>query len=140
MAERLSTALRNGQADAIGDDFDSGFLDIYTGSQPASPDDAPTGTLLASIPLPADAYAAAAAGAVAKNGTWQDTSADATGIAGWYRFRTAADGGGSSTTLKRFDGSVTATGGGGDLTLDSTNITAGQTVTINTATITQPAQ
>jgi hypothetical protein len=37
------------------------------------------------------------------------------------------------------EGTVTATGGGGDLTLDNTSITAGQTVTITSWTRTMPA-
>ena len=37
------------------------------------------------------------------------------------------------------EGTVTATGGGGDLTLDNTSITAGQTVTITAWNRTMPA-
>lgn len=144
MTLRISTGFRNTSLDSqfntgVGKNFDSGVLEYRTGAQPASADDAPTGTLLVSMTLPADAFAAAAAGAVAKAGTWQDASADATGTAGWFRLRETGDGGGSSTTDRRMDGSITATGGGGDLTLDNTSITATQQVTQNTFTVTQPA-
>ena len=140
MAFRLSTGLRNAILDnGLNGRFNSGTLEIRSGSQPANADAAPTGTLLASISLPADCFAAAASGAIAKSGTWQDASADATGTAGWFRFRTSTDGGGSSTTDERMDGAITATGGGGDMEFDSTAIVAAGTVTINTATITQPA-
>lgn len=140
MALRLSTGLRNACLDnGINGRFNSGVLEIRSGSQPAAANDAPSGTLLASISLPADCFAAASAGAIAKNGTWQDASADATGTAGWFRFRTTSDGGGSSTTDERLDGSCTGSGGGGDMEFDSTSIVAAGTVTINTYTITQPA-
>lgn len=129
MAERISTASRNQQADAIADDLDGGTLDIYTGSQPASANDAPTGDLLVSITLTSPAFGAAASGVAAKSGTWADTASD-DGTAGWFRLTGA---------VGVYDGSVTATGGGGDMELDDVSILTGQTVTINTFTITQPA-
>jgi hypothetical protein len=69
-------------------------------------------------------------GAVTLNGTWSDTSADNTGTAGHYRMTNGSD---------IEEGTVTATGGGGDLTLDNTSITSGQTVTITSWTRTMPA-
>ena len=116
-------------ANALLDQFDTLFpagsiLELRSGAAPGA-GAAAGGTLLASITLPATPWAAAAAGAKAKNGTWQDASADATGTAAHYRLRNAGD-------THRIEGSITATGGGGDLTLDSTSITAGQVVTINT--------
>lgn len=131
MAEKLNTAMRNRQADSLGDDFNSGTLKIYTGSQPASADDAASGTLLVTINLPADAFAAAASGAAAKSGTWSGV-AGATGTAGWFRLANSAG-------TRHVDGAVTATGGGGEIELDSTSITSSQTVTINSFSITQPA-
>ena len=74
--------------------------------------------------------AAASGGSKAKSGTWQDLTADATGVAAHFRLY-ASDG-----TTCHLQGTVTATGGGGDMTLDSTSITAGQSVTINTFTLT----
>ena len=131
MTVRLNTALRNLLADSLGDTFNSGVLEIRTGTQPASAGDSATGTLLASIPLPADAFSAASVGVTSKSGTWS-VAAAATGTAGWARFRNAGD------TL-RLDGSVTATGGGGDLTIDNVSIVATGTVTVTSFTVTQPA-
>lgn len=144
MPLRVSTGLRNTALDnflntGAGVNFDSGVLEYRTGSQPASADDAPTGTILVSMPLPADAFAAASAGSAAKNGTWEDTSADANGTAGWFRLKTSGDGGGSSTTDRRIDGTITATGGGGQIELDNTTIGIGQLVTQSTFTLTWPA-
>lgn len=139
MALRLSTGARNAIANLVGGWFDSGTLEIYSGAQPASPNNAPSGTLLASISLPADAFAAASNGAVALQGTWEDSSANGTGTAGWFRFVASGDSGGSSTTAIRVDGAVTATGGGGELELVNTSLVTGQPVQITSFTFTMPA-
>lgn len=130
MAERLNDAARNRQADSIGDDFNNATLKIYTGTQPAA-GAAATGTLLVTITLPADAMAAAATGVAAKSGTWSGTAV-ATGTAGWFRIE-------SSAGARWYDGAVTATAGGGEIELISTSITSGQTVTISSFSVTQPA-
>lgn len=130
MAERLNDAARNRQADSIGDDFNNATLKIYTGSQPAA-GAAATGTELVSITLPADAMAAASGGVAAKSGTWSGVAGN-TGTAGWFRIE-------SSAGSRWYDGAVTATGGGGEIELSSTSITSGQTVTITSFTVTQPA-
>jgi hypothetical protein len=139
MALRISTAARNSQVSNIRTLFAAGVLEIRSGSQPSSADDAPSGTLLASITLPNPAWNVAASGQITKTGTWQDTSADATGTAGWFRLRQSADAGTTNTTDERVDGNITVTGGGGNMTLDNTSITSTQQVTINTFTVTQPA-
>lgn len=125
MATRFNTASANRLADSLGTAFDSGFLDIYTGAQPASANDDATGTLLVSIDLPADAFAAAADGVAALSGVWAADGV-AAGLAGWGRFRNAGD------TL-RMDVSV-----GVELLLDDANISIGETVTISAFTFTQP--
>ena len=130
MAEKLNTAMRNRQADSMASDFNGGKLRVYTGSQPASGDDAPTGTLLGEITLPSPAFSAAASGAAAKTGTWSGT-AIATGTAGWFRML-------NSALTRSKDGAVTATGGGGEIELVSTSITNGQPIEVNTYSINQP--
>lgn len=125
MSVQFSTAVRNAMLDAweaaIGT---SAVLKIRTGAQPASCATADSGTVLATLNLPSDWMAAAASGSKAKAGTWEDTSADATGTAGHYRLY-ASDG-----TTCHDQGSITATGGGGDLELITTSIIATQPVTI----------
>jgi hypothetical protein len=106
----------------------SATLKIRSGSAPTHVVDSSTGTVLATLNLPSDWMAAASGGSKSKSGTWSDASADATGTAGHYEI-TASDG---TTVHER--GSITATGGGGDMTLDSTSITSGQTVTVTTFT------
>lgn len=131
MAERMNTAAQNRQVDSIGDDLNSGTLKIYTGSQPASGNDAASGTLLVTINLPADAMAAAASGIAAKSGTWSGVAVT-DGTAGWFRIA-------NSGATRNYDGSVTAVAGGGDIELDDVSILTGQTVLISTFTVTQPA-
>ncbi len=123
MALQLSDALRNTRADdfeaAVGT---SGTLEIRSGSPPANCAAADSGTVLASISLPSDWMTAASGGVKSLSGTWQDASADATGTAGHFRFKNGA--------TCHAQGTVTATGGGGDMTLVTTSITATQPVQI----------
>ena len=125
MALQLSTTVRNAMLDAIETAVGvSAVLKIRTGAAPANCATADSGTVLATLSLPSDWMAAAASGAKAKSGTWQDASADATGTAAHFRVY-ASDG-----TTCHAQGTVTLTGGGGDMTLDNTSIVAGQSVTI----------
>jgi hypothetical protein len=82
--------------------------------------------------------AAAASGALALNidtaGVLTDSSANNTGTAAWFRMRESGDGGGASSTAKRIDGSVgTATA---DMIIDSTSISSGDVVTVDSFTLT----
>lgn len=128
MATTLNTSLRNQQADAWGTDLNSGFIKIYTGAQPAA-NDAPSGTLLVTIDLDADAYGAAASGSATALGTLSGVAGN-TGTAGYAQQVNAAG------TRWQY-GSVTATGGGGAVQLDSISISVGNTVTITSSIITQ---
>lgn len=132
MTVKFSTALRN----AILDTFEatigaSPILRIYSGSVPANITDSP-GTLLAEMTLPSDWMTAASSGVKDKSGSWSDSSANATGTASHYRIY-ASDG-----TTPHEQGTVTATGGGGDMTVDNTSIAAGQQVTVTTYSKTAP--
>lgn len=132
MALQFSVAVRNAQLDALETVIGaSAVLKIRSGSAPANCATADSGTVLATMSLPSDWMAAASSGAKAKSGTWEDTSADATGTAAHFRLY-ASDG-----TTCHAQGTVTATGGGGDLTLSTTSIVSGQPVTITGFTITR---
>lgn len=131
MAVQLSTSVRNARLDAIETTIGvSAVLKIRTGAAPANVAAADTGTVLATVNLPSDWMAAAASGSKAKSGTWQDTSADATGTAAHFRIY-ASDG-----TTCHIQGTVTATGGGGDLTVDNVSFAVGQSFTVNSFTLT----
>jgi hypothetical protein len=132
MTVQLSTTVRNARLDTVESTIStSPILRIRSGAAPADCATADSGTVLAEMTLPSDWMAAAASGAKALSGTWSDSSANATGTAAHFRIY---DSGGSTCHLQ---GTVTATGGGGDLTLDSTSITSGQTVTITSFTLTE---
>ena len=108
----------------------SAVLKIRTGSVPATTATADAGTVLATLSLPSDWMAAASGGSKALAGTWQDTSADATGTAAHFRLY-ASDG-----TTCHGQGTVTATGGGGDMTVDNTSFASGQAFTVTAFTLT----
>lgn len=135
MALQASVAVRNGRADSVETVIGAtAVLKIYdlTAGAPANCAAAITGTVLATMTLPSDWMAAAASGAKAKSGTWQDASADAAGTADFFRLF-ASDG-----TTCHLQGTVTATGSGGDLTLDNTSIASAQVVTITSFGWTEP--
>jgi hypothetical protein len=131
MAVQLSVAVRNARLDAIETSIGtSAVLKIRTGAAPANCGTADSGTVLATLNLPSDWMAAASSGSKAKSGTWEDLTADNTGTAAHFRVY-ASDG-----TTCGIQGTVTATGGGGDMTLDNTSIASGQAVSITTFTLT----
>jgi hypothetical protein len=125
----LNTTLDSG-VDAV---FNAGKIQIRTGAAPGA-NAAPTGTLLLEFTLPADAFAAAASGAKAKQGTWS-TTASAGGTAQHFRMITSSDTAAATQNEARIEGTVTGTGGGGDMTVDNTSIANGQTVTVTAFTI-----
>ena len=127
MAVQFSTLVRNAELDAIETQIGvSAVLKVFTGSPPANCATGNSGTLLASVSLPSDWMAAASGGVKAKSGTWQEASADGSGTAGYYRIY-ASDG-----TTCGSQGTVTATGGGGDMTVDNAVFAAGQSFTVVT--------
>lgn len=129
MAFQFSTTTRNAALDAIETTIGTApTLEIRSGSAPATCATADSGTVLATMTLPSDWLAAASSGSKALSGTWQDAAADATGTAGHFRIKV-------STTC-HIQGSITATGGGGDMTLDNTSIATGQQITITSFTLT----
>jgi hypothetical protein len=128
---QYSVSVRNAQLDAIETTVGtSAVLKIRTGAPPANCGAADSGTVLATCSLPSDWMAAASSGSKAKSGTWEDTSADNTGTAGHWRLY-ASDG-----TTCHAQGTVTATGGGGDMTVDNTSFATGQAFTVTSFTIT----
>lgn len=130
MAFQFSTAARNAALDVIETAAGvSAILKIRTGAAPATCATADSGTVLATLNLPSDWLSNASNGSKGLLGTWEDTSADATGTAGHFRIY-ASDG-----VTCHIQGSVTLTGGGGDMTLDNTSIAVGQDVTVTSFSI-----
>lgn len=128
MSVQFSVAVRNARLDAIEATMGtSAKLHIYTGSMPANTATAASGTMLVEMTLPSDFMNNASGGSKTLNGTWS-AAAVANGTAGYYRIYD------NTGTTCHEQGTITATGGGGDLTLDNTSIAVSQTVTITTFT------
>ena len=130
MPVQFSVRVRNARLDVIETTTGaSPKLRIYSGAMPANCAAAPTGTLIAEITCPADWLAAASNGSKVLSGSWTVAAANA-GTAGYYRIYDSAG------TNCDEQGNITATGGGGSMTVDNTSIAAAQTVTVTTKTLT----
>jgi hypothetical protein len=130
MAVQLSVSARNARLDAIETAAGTAvLLKFYTGAQPADCATAASGSLLATLALPSDWWANASSGSKAKAGTWSGTGS-AGGSAGYFRIYDSAG------TTCHVQGTVTATGGGGDMTLDNIVIANAQAITITSFTMT----
>lgn len=130
MALQFSVAVRNARLDTVETTIGaSPTLEIRTGAPPANCAAADTGTVLATIALPADWMAAASAGAKALLGTWQDAAADAAGTAGHFRIKAGV--------TCHIQGTVTVTGGGGDMTVNNTSFGVGQVFDVTGFTLTE---
>jgi hypothetical protein len=131
MATRIPTASRNAAVNGVVDQLDAaaGTVEIRTGSQPASANDAATGTLLATLTLPAPAFGAGSTGVATANSI-STVQGVADGTAGWFRCKTN----GGATVI---DGSVSTSGA--DMNLNTTTISTGVDVTVSSWTITMPA-
>lgn len=133
----IATGVRNALVDAFTARVDAGSgagtLDVRTGSKPASPNDAATGTLLATFTLADPSYAAGSNGvATMDTSPILTTTAVAAGTAGWWRMKDSA-----GNTVG--DGTAGATGSGADLVWDNAVIANGQTLNITAGSVTQPA-
>lgn len=104
-----------------------GTIKIYTGAPPALPSEAATGVLLGTLTFSdpcSTSVGSPVAGSLTMDVIAQDSSADATGVAGWARI---ADSNGVTVC----DVDVTNTGGGGSLQMNTTNIVIGGPILIS---------
>lgn len=133
MTYKLSTYSRNTLASAHTALYDSAAMKCYSGSQPASPQDAATGTLLATITFSATAEASVDNG-VSAFAVPVSGSASAAGTLGWAR----VEQGGNVIA----DGTLSLSGGGGDFIVagSTLDVAIDDIVNIVAQSITQPAQ
>lgn len=128
MAINLSTALRQTMALAYVAETPGATLKLFSGAKPSACSDSDPSGLLATGTLPTPA-STATGGVVSKTGVWSFTGS-AGGTIASYRLYNSSN--------QCFDqGTVTITGGGGDMTVDNTSIAdlQGGTVTTFTRTI-----
>jgi len=133
MTVQFRSTIRDARLDAIESTGGSSCaIRIYTGTQPADCTQPNSGTLLVDGNLPADWMAAASGGSKAKAGTWSWTASGGSGATPghWriYNNQTTKDG---TTCIIQGSAGI----GSGDMSFDGT-ITSGQTVTVNTFTLT----
>jgi len=126
MALTHTTPTRNAIADAVVDRCDSGSTDANGDMVIMTSGDVEVATLALSNP----AFGAAASGVATGNAVSDDTSATG-GTAAKVKLQ-------DRDNTEVFQGSVTATSGGGDLELSSVSIGAGDTVSVSSMTYTAP--
>ena len=127
MALAYSTTVRNAMLDAITTAAgNAALLRIYDGSRPATGGTATT--LLAELTCGTPFAASASSGVLTLGSITQDSSANATGTATWFRIVTS----GGTFVL---DGNVGTSGS--DLNLTTTSIVSGQPVSVTSFTITE---
>lgn len=128
MALAYSTTIRNAMLDAITTAAGgSALLRIYDGTRPSTGGTATT--LLAELTCNATFAPSASSGQLTLNSITQDSSANATGTATWFRI-VKSDG-----TTHVLDGSVGTSGS--DLNLTTTSIVSGQPVSVSSFVITE---
>lgn len=143
MAAQFTVGLRNNMLDQITAALDAGvgagIIAIYSGTIPATVATALSGnTLLAQLTFSNPVAAAASSGVLTFSAITQDASANATGTASWFRLYSSADGATISEANAVMQGTVTATGGGGDITFTSVSFVATEPISMTSWTITAP--
>jgi len=130
LTTRFSMAIRNARADDVATKCSGGYIRIYGGTQPGSPDTAPGTTLLATLRFGTPAFGSASNGQITANAITPDTNAAATGTATWARILQ------SNGTTPVMDCSVGTTGT--NIILNSADIKAGGQVGLDGWIHTEP--
>lgn len=151
MALKMSTKMKNTMNDSIKTVLAAGVIKIYSGSQPANADAAPTGTLLGTVTVGSGAFTHG----VSTNGLDFDASSAsvlskaaaevwsfvgvADGTAGWFRhIGNAADSGALDvSTYPRIDGRISTSGA--EMNLSNLSIVTGATTTVDAYSISWPS-
>lgn len=129
MSLTVAAATAQAMGAALATDIGSGsIIEIRSGAKPATPETAASGTLLVSITVTGSF---SSTGGVLTAADPASASPTASGTAGHFRLKKS----GGTAVL---DGTVTATGGGGDLTLGSVSINTGVPVDLGVPTLTVP--
>lgn len=128
---QYSVTVRNARLDIVETTIGTTpILTIRSGAAPANCATANSGTVLATVNLPSDWMSNASAGVKAMLGTWEDTSADAAGTAAHFRIHE------STGVTCHMQGTITISGGGGDMTVDNTVFAVGQDFIVTSFSIT----
>lgn len=129
---RLSNTSRNARLNALVTAIGAnGLIRFYTGSMPASPDTAATGTLLGTLTASAT-FGAVSNGVLTANPIANDEAADADGVVAWARISTSAG-------VGVIDVDVSNTAGTGIIKMNTTNIYKDGPLQISSFSLTEPA-
>lgn len=129
MALTIAAASAQAMGAALATDIGaSATIEIRSGTKPATPETAASGTLLATVAI---SGSFSSTGGVLTAADPASVAPAASGTAGYFRLKKS----GGTAVL---DGTVTATGGGGDMQLGSTTITTGVNIDLGVPTITVP--
>jgi hypothetical protein len=124
MAFQKSVTVRNAELDQIFTTIGgSAVIKMFSGAEPANCAAADPSGLLCTINLPATYMNAASAGSKTKTGSWSAAASASGAIASWRMYD-------SGVTTCHLQGNTT------DMTFDNVNVNSGQTVTVNTFTVT----
>lgn len=132
MSIRFNHGVRNKILEQYRTEFSNGQLRMYSSTIPLSPNDPVSGVLLAVFELPDVPFTPPEEGSMDKDGVWVGEII-ASGTAGWFRLF-------SQDFESWIDGTLTTTGGGGDIELDSVSFTTGNVAIVTTINFTQPEE
>lgn len=129
---KIAAAVANAMLEAFADQVaGDAVIEIYSGTQPATPETAVTDqVLLASLTCAAVFEASVSGGVLALGDITEEDDAPATGTATWFRLKTSGG-------VAKLDGTV-GVGSAYDLRLSTTAIVEHATVSIDPGSITMP--
>lgn len=138
LSTKLTNAVRSAACDAIVDLIDAGAgagtIKVYTGAAPTNASDAASGTLLGTLTFSDPAFGAASNGVATASSITSDTTADASGTAGYFRVLDS-----DGTVI--FQGTAGATADTPNMDFGaSAAIVAGGTIAVSSFTFTVPAE
>jgi hypothetical protein len=137
---KISTAARDAAVDAVTALIDGGTgagrCEIRTGSPPANVSDASSGTLLATVTFSDPSFGASSSGTATANNFTPDSSADASGDAGYFRIYAGA----AADTAALIQGTAGEAADTPDMTFDDKSIVSGGTVDITAMSFSFPIQ
>jgi hypothetical protein len=129
---KVNNSIANGFATdllaAIDADAGAGTLKFYTATQPAGPDTAITSQTLLGTATLSDPAGSVSGRVLTFDAITSDSAADATGTCTWARL---LDNSGDAIA----DFTVTATGGGGDIQMNTVSIVAGGPIAVSSGVI-----
>lgn len=130
----VNTTLNEGTGNAI--------VNIYTGTPPADCETAPSGVLLGTCVMNATPFGAATDLApnaqIDENAITDDSSADTTGVAGYFRVYSTNSSTDASKVACHIQGTAGEAADSTDMTLDDKNIVVGGTISITDYKIVMP--